>query len=289
MSDSSPLAHEGNPKESEPLTVSGGSVHSTATLGVELPFVPAVPGPIVPPPSTSVPIIGTCADVFTWIRTDGNANPLIFTEEPCNESVGWTGSDPPHTIQFDPHLTLTCTPSVSCYGIIQATIAGYDTADPDIVEYYSSFLRLLSGTPNAGPCIIASHDGTPEVVSCIAIIPNFSNNTASVVRFSSASLSDIANATVLYSAAYVPTEQDIFYFQSWQPGSFTATIYSQTLAATRWTSGDLGLTISPNTSTCGFIAIGNSSGQVVYGAGTGTSCSGGSEFRTIRVENDTLP
>lgn len=82
MSDTSPVGHEGNPKE-DSITVSGGSVLSTATLTVISPFVPIVP--IVPPPIIPPPPSGG-GDDCTRLQlsvADQTAIEQCYVDEAC--------------------------------------------------------------------------------------------------------------------------------------------------------------------------------------------------------------
>ena len=67
MADNSPVAHEGNPKE-DTITITGGSVLSTATLTIFVPPIslgesPILPPPLIPPPG------GGCADCSEVVAT----------------------------------------------------------------------------------------------------------------------------------------------------------------------------------------------------------------------------
>lgn len=91
MADNSPIAHEGNPKEDE-ITITGGSVLSTATLTVYIPpSVIIMPGggDIVPPPDWGGG--GGCEYVITMSPTQC---PVNFVRKAYNPArITWGGTE----------------------------------------------------------------------------------------------------------------------------------------------------------------------------------------------------
>jgi len=94
MSDSSPVAHEGNPKE-DTLTIEGGNLLTTATLGIVTPFV--LPPVVVIPPETPPPPGG--GGECTPAQASTRNGPAI---EQCETSEGDGVVTFPGDYDFDP-------------------------------------------------------------------------------------------------------------------------------------------------------------------------------------------
>lgn len=267
MSDSSPIAHEGNPKE-DSITISGGSVLSTATLTIEAPFVPAPP-PTVPPPLEDAPDSDvSCSDVFAW--NDGQTS-FAWGPEPCNTSSG----DIIRSFDTTGIIRITTTPA--CYGIHRAQIPGLSDS-PELFSFSCSFKSLEFGTPIAGPCFMAARNSTFSEATCYAIVVDWSTGITSFVKWTNASLSSIAFGSILYQAAYLPTGEEYFYLASEQGvfgPSMTAKIYPEGSFGSGLLWGtDIVTETTTNISDAGFVAIGGpgSNGRCYFGHSTLTTC-----------------
>src|SRR3990167_5141410 len=140
------IAHEGNPRVTDALVVSG-TLDGTVTLLIQYP--PQTEERPLPPGPESDPAISlheTCGNVFSWLR-DGD--PISLTN-----NVG-SGDN---FITFDIETQITINPSWDCYGFMFRAIPG-ETTTPEFIRYRSSFLSLVSGNPYCGPCLFASDNG----------------------------------------------------------------------------------------------------------------------------------
>src|SRR5690349_14774119 len=98
MSDTSPVAHEGNPKE-DSITIEADDVLSTATLTVVLPFVPAEPPPNEIPPPDENPGGGGCANCAAFIASERNAEMIALCASDTGDGCVVTC---PNDYSFDP-------------------------------------------------------------------------------------------------------------------------------------------------------------------------------------------
>ena len=153
----SSLAHEGNPKEDE-LTITGGSVLSTASLDVQIPLFG---NPTVP--STSEPsrshISSTCSDVFEWAGENDNGAFLgSATGRDWLYLQQTPGSGNSVERYIDQTLWLRINSTQSCYGALWQSFDPLNFNAPtatagQTIDWQVMFNGVIDGTPRAGPCI----------------------------------------------------------------------------------------------------------------------------------------
>lgn len=138
MADTSPVAHEGNPKE-DSITISGGDVLSTATLGVVLPFVPATPPPEeVPPPEP--PIIGGCpgCSPFQGSLEDQAAIAQCYIDSGCS------GSPSCEAVCNDTYGAFRMGMNAGTFG---QTTPAYYTSSPSLWQTPRGYLTVNASCP----------------------------------------------------------------------------------------------------------------------------------------------
>lgn len=252
------LAHEGNPKE-DSITIKAGEVTSTATLSIPLPAGGGI-STVPPEPLPDTGDVSTCDTVFTW-----GPNYLAFTwNGHAYNSV--TGDK---TRSFDTTSIIQIATTPTCYGITRAAIPSTVTI-PDSYSFAISFRGLVSGTPIAGPCFLSAADSIATNATCHAIVVDWSTGFTSFVKFEGASLSSLTNATIIYSAAFLPTDGDYFFLASTQDE------FENTVSAKIYAEGDFGGTekwgldsteVVTNICDAGLVAIGGvgSNGTCLFG------------------------
>lgn len=263
------LAHEGNPKETDDLVITGGSVLSTAQLDIDFSFFGSDGQELVPdvaePSERSH--ASTCSEVFTWAP---NVEPMTWSASPCNSSTGDI------VRSFDTASVIGIKQSPNCYGIMSHNFPG--VAVPELMSFSSTFIGLDSGAPACGTCLIAHEADSTEDVTCLAIIVDWGTGITYFVQFDGQDIRDVNNGTILYQATYTPSVGDYFYMASTQDSfenTVTAKIYSQNQFAgtVRWGT-DMTLTIA-NLNRAGFIAVGHlTSGKAFFGRSANQACYG---------------
>lgn len=259
------LAHEGNPKEDE-ISISGGSVLSTAQLDIDFQFfgggVPNVPN--VEDPS-SLSRVQSCPDVFSWIPYN---NAMFWTDQ-CLSSGGDIFRS------FDTQSIITIHQTPTCYGILSQTFPG--VAAPQSMSFASTLLSLDSGLPVCGVVLAASIPNSVEVVSCLAVISDWNAGITYLVLFTGDDIKNVTNGSILYSASYTPSIGDYYFIASIQePGETTVTgkIYSANGYPTSQVWGADITQVMTNLNRAGYIALGHqTSGQASFGRSVNGSCS----------------
>lgn len=255
------IAHEGNPRITDALVVSG-TLDGTATLLIQFPPQLADrPLPPSPPVENSKESI-SCHQVFSWTRP---ADPVqwVTTLETYSPTL--------HYKAKDRIADVTIHQSTACYGILTSLIPGI--AAPESISFACSFKELVSGTPVSGICFLATHanGALPNNVTCLALVVNWATGVTGLYRFVNADLGSLNNATLLYSAAYTPAVGDYFFLASVQDS------FENTITASIYAEGDYGGTllwgtsltlVVSNNARAGLIAIGGPEGTARFGAST---------------------
>ena len=220
---------------------------------------------IPPPPEEDDGESSSCDTVFTWAP-----NRLAFTWDghPYNSVNGDV------TRSFDTSSVITITTDAGCYGILRAAVPG--ALNPESFSFAISFVDLVYGTPVAGPCFISSPSSTYVNATCFAIVVDWATGNTTLAKWENAALSSLNTATIIYQAAFLPTNGDYFYLASVQDP------FENTLTAKIYAEGDFGGTVKwgsdfshviTNVSDAGLVAIGGqgSNGRCQFGHSTNTA------------------
>lgn len=193
----SSLAHEGNPKEDE-ITITGGSVLSTASLDISIPFFGGTPPP--PPDVPAEGISSSCSDVFEWAGENDNGaflgsatgRPwLILSDSPCLS----TGNV--RTRLADTSLDIRVNSTPTCYGIIYQSVyplavnetPGADPAAGASILWEMRFNGVIDGQGRAGPAVWIADTPTKELASLYAVVVDVELGVSTLMRWVAAPLS----------------------------------------------------------------------------------------------------
>lgn len=271
----STLAHEGNPKE-DSITISGGSVLSTAQLDINFEFFGGGGVQLTPPAALDVELSTTCAGVFTWPTIESGDDWIYFSDAPCFSTTG------SRTKWADGTLDLTITSTPQCYGVIWKHIdpVAYPNSNPAgcaRIDWYVGFNGVLNGTPRAGPCIWVTDATTHSIAYLYAMIYNGDLGVVQLVKWDGASLADVGYGSVLGTISVTPSVGDIFWLTMAQrpedtgsnevaadlrPSDFGASLGSCSFVFEDTTQQALYNQVAARHSRCGvgFVSIGGTTG-----------------------------
>lgn len=207
----SSLAHEGNPKEDE-ITITGGSVLSTASLDVEI--LPPVANPVPPTvdPSNSH-ISSSCSDVFEWAGENDNGaflgsatgrDWLYLQETPASGNS--------RDRYIDQTMWLRINSTKTCYGALWQSVwplhflNQFNTAGQTL-DWQVTFNGIIDGTPRAGPCVWLLDGTTKDLAELWAVIVNMEANACWMCHWNNQSL---ASLTVPVDTMVAPNIGDRF-------------------------------------------------------------------------------
>lgn len=205
MADTSPVAHEGNPKEAE-ITIGVGEVLSTATLTVELPFIPIETPPtvIVPPPPlpdgcfcdlTHANLIVGCPTCGMDLISPADLDHELIIVDSAPTKYGFCGT------------RICCPPTQN--GVPTGTGAGEYPCQ--IVEVYIRYHGLTEGAPRTGFAIHTT-DSTKDDFTGYGVVIDEEAAKISQYAWVHQSLANVG--TLVTTADWIPGNFGWFYFYS---------------------------------------------------------------------------
>jgi hypothetical protein len=213
------LAHEGNPKEDD-ITITGGSVLSTAQLDIDFQFFGV---PNVPSDEESSPTImsSSCGLAFRWRgaidddsftgRAEGREW-VYLSDAPC------LGTNGVRTKLADTQMRLRIHSSPACYGAlwqkmdpVAYAVESSNWASCSVIDWYVGFNGIISGTPRCGPCVWVKDSTKAEIAYLYAMVFDGDAGNIKLCSWAGTSLGSLDNATIHGTINVAPSIGNIFW------------------------------------------------------------------------------
>ena len=195
------VAHEGNPRETPALAVSG-TLDGGATLILQFPpIIGASVTPPSPPTAQGAIITASCGDVFAWDQNRGDGDPFQWAN-PCNGDTSGQIFR-----QTDRSAAVTISPHGNCYGVMyrDLMVPGGSGNYYEVINLMT-FLSLLEGAPRVGICLFVQNPlKDANAITVAALVTDWQAGTTGLYFWNNNSLADFSYATAYDVQSVVPT------------------------------------------------------------------------------------
>lgn len=227
------MAHEGNPKESEPLSISGGSALSSATLTVEVPFVPPE-DPGVPPPqppssdcNCSSRVLGNPCMPTDYMEECAYAGGLDFDPYAPWEFDGCNNTGGRFVVQAGGvHLISGSGAPLAGYtlyfGGVNENAAGFEGQAPDnqtlhITNYSGRIFNNVIGQPIVGMAINVEPESSCSDFTGLVLMFDWAGDRIILGNYSNANLTQGDVPTIIQQMSPIPDDLQEIVFNNGTP------------------------------------------------------------------------